>query len=85
MVFASEWEKQVKEIGLVRHSTHTVAVPKELKVKVEALKDAAMEDKVKKLVDGQTRIFGKSGHELASVYLDSLQGKTAFHRHLSNR
>ena len=25
--FASEWEKQVKEIGLVHHSTRAVAVP----------------------------------------------------------
>ena len=76
--FASEWEKQVKEIGLVRHSTRTIAVPKELKAKVDALKDAAVEDKVKQLVDGHARIFGKSGHQLASVYLNSLQGKTAF-------
>ena len=76
--FASEWEKQVKEIGLVRHSTRAVAMPQELKKKVEALKDAMIEDKVKKLIDGEARIFGKDGHRLASAYLKSLQGKPAF-------
>ena len=75
---SSEWEKQVKEIGLVRHSTRAVAVPQELKKKVEALKDAMIEDKVKKLIDGEARIFGKGGHRLASAYLKSLQGKPAF-------
>ena len=53
-------------------------------MKVEAFKDAAMEDKVKKLVDGEARIFGKRGHQLASVYLKSLQGKAAFEETYKN-
>ena len=76
---ASEWEKKVKEIGLVRHSVRSVTVPPEIKKEhVQALKNTAIEEKVKQLLDGEERIFGKSGHGLASTYLSTLKGGTAF-------
>ena len=64
---------------MVRHSVRTVAVPESIKKEhVEALKDAAVEEKVKQLIDGEERVLGKSGHELASGYLSSLKDGTAF-------
>ena len=45
---------------------------------MEALKDAAVAEKVKQLIDGEERVFGKKGHELASTFLSSLKDGTAF-------